>query len=70
MTGSSFTITEGAVTDDVGNGSDTLHGLATIQDNVSGSTATWLYIGSLDQSSAPDNFTSSDDRFFSDNVSN
>tara|TARA_Y100000758_G_scaffold279278_1_gene225634 strand:- start:407 stop:1198 length:792 start_codon:yes stop_codon:yes gene_type:complete len=67
---SGFTLTKGAVTDDAGNASDTVHGLATTQDNVSGSTATWLYIGSLDQSSAPDNFTSEDDRFFSDNVSN
>ena len=59
-----FTLTKGAVTDDAGNASDTVHGLATTQDNVSGSTATWLYIGSLDQSSAPDNFTSEDNRFF------
>ena len=61
---SGFTLTKGAVTDDAGDAINTKHGLATTQDNVSGSTATWLYIGSLDQSSASDNFTSSDSRFF------
>mgnify|MGYP001267951514 CR=1 FL=1 len=66
---SSWTLTEGELLDTAG-GSGTLHGLFTTIDNVTGSTATWLYSPGWDASSALDNHSSSGDMYYSDNVSN
>ena len=73
LTSNSFTLTTGSVSDTAGS-SSTVHGLFTSIDNVTGSTATWLYASAWGNSSAQDNFTSggsnSSTTFFSDNASN
>ena len=73
MTGNSFTLTTGTVSDTAGS-SSTVHGLFTSIDNISNSTATWLYASAWGNASAQDNYTSggsnSSTTFFSDNASN
>ena len=73
MTGNSFTLTTGTVSDTAGS-SSTVHGLFTSIDNITGSSATWLYASAWGNASAQDNYTSggsnSSTTFFSDNASN
>ena len=73
MTGNSFTLTTGQVSDTAGS-SSTVHGLFTSIDNVTGSTSTWLYASAWGNASAQDNYTSGGSNnstsYFSDNASN
>ena len=73
MTGNSFTLTTGTVSDTAGS-SSTVHGLFTSIDNITGSSATWLYASAWGNASAQDNYTSggsnSSTTFFNDNASN
>lgn len=70
--GSSWTLTKGQLMDTAG-GSDTKYGIMTSIDNKSGSSEKWLYMSAFDQSSYPDNYTTSgdetSDEFFADNPS-
>jgi hypothetical protein len=70
--GSSWTLTKGELMDTAG-GSDTKYAIMTSLDNKSGSSEKWLYMSARDQSSYPDNYTTSGDEasdvFFSDNPS-
>jgi len=74
MTGNSFTLTTGSVSDTRPNTEPTFHGLFTSLDNISGSTGTWLYASAWGNASAQDNFSSggsnSSTAYFSDNASN
>ena len=58
---------------DTAGGSDTKYAIMTSLDNKSGSSEKWLYMSARDQSSYPDNYTTSGDEasdvFFSDNPS-
>ena len=72
-TGNSFKLTTGSVSDTAGS-SSTVHGLFTSIDNITNSSATWLYTSAWSNASAQDNFTSggsnSNTTYFGDNASN